>query len=506
MIGGARRDGSIRWTQLNHNGVGFPDFAIGDRSIEVFFDNVGYTLNPSPAQTLLYEYYKLGGNCDTLLKSKTYANNFWKDWCHYIPFKFKKFKSCDITAVKNIVFTKPESLRSKYERIKINNIDNHIYPWQVDKPGIFIGQSKYKYLTGCIRRRLTCEDVTINISMDNVKDLKNAQSYKSIIQIQDVDWIARWRDPVTKLYKYSRFNTYVKSEQMSIEDRFDIAYMFHNDIHEKLIHMVQNNIMKTWSHEHRESRSHGENLEIMICIWLILKFGIRVGKRSSETANVYGATTLLKKHIKISKKELTLRFLGKSGILYHRCIHVGCDRLINIIDAYISKIKKEESLFQNVNCKKINDVLASLHVFLSAKVIRTSIASAMFQSTLESLPKPQKSTETSLFLKIANLRAAIFLNHKKHDMDDICNNNFIVKEICKMSMKELNDYIRQNGILLNTARQNYIDPRIEYEYIMRLSDDIRIPLSKLAKTVVEWKHPSNHSYDKKKFIDNLDGN
>lgn len=120
---------------------------------------------------------------------------------------------------------------------------------------------------------------------------------------------------------------------------------------------------------------------------------------------------------------LTLDFLGKDSIRYFNTVKVDKRAYINMI-LFCKNKNKDEGVFDQINCAKLNDYLKEIMPTLSAKVFRTYNASITLDQQLKRI-KP-------VYGKLDNLLLAYeteFISNKKRKVqpesfiNDVSNNN-----------------------------------------------------------------------------------
>lgn len=531
IFGGAKRDGRRRWRTLKHEGVAFPTLPVSDKhiTIKVKGGRQQVTLPPGPAQTMLVDYVAKGGTPDTFMGEQKYADNFWCDWTSmYLPARakslLKAFKGCDISEARGVsigALAHSSGLRQRHETVVMDGTSVSISPWMVDRPGIFIGRTKYAHLTGRIRPVLGPADVTINIGRDErapVPPHRLRQRWAEIVHDPYVDWVASWRDPVTKTIKYSRFAAKSKNEQVASKQRFDLARKVYNG----MFHTLNREILAALA----KARPGSQDQQVHACLWLIIELGLRIGSGGhagrSAKGGSYGAATLLGKHVSVaSDGTLRLDFPGKDGVRYTRTVP-GADMPAVVSRAFRGLVKAAAAagsgspVFPDImRTSDINGLLKEHPGIpgISAKVIRTARASAMFEAYLRSsVPAVKSVADARVALRVANARVALFCNHRHADGNSVAQRDSGEMEqwfrkrlegkgaINNTLSTELKGVVDRAGLVLATSRRSYIDPRIEYAFLASLPTGVRPPISAYAKPSSGWAEstPATYRFAQKK--------
>lgn len=188
-----------------------------------------------------------------------------------------------------------------------------------------------------------------------------------------------------------------------------------------LAHKLGRNINKIRSViERKLKETQGREIQIYSIIHIIDKTGIRVGHENER--GTYGCCTLEREHVKFHhNKRITLRFLGKHSILFHKTFEIS-----PIVYNYLKKVKTRQ-LFPEVDPGTVNRRLDQFMKGLTAKVFRTYHTNYKLK---ELLAKKPKQTTARNWFKEANKKVAEFCNHTS----------------------------------VGTSKANYIDPRIVSNY------------------------------------------
>lgn len=156
---------------------------------------------------------------------------------------------------------------------------------------------------------------------------------------------------------------------------------------------------------------------------------IRVGNEKDPRveADTVGCCTLrAHDHVSVHKNDQTvICFPGKDSVIYNHRIKLP-PVLHQDLVTRLSRKKKGQRLFDTTSPLSINHTIQKVIPNCTAKQFRTMRASVLFEKTLFASNDPI----------LANTKVAELLNHRRKD----------------------------NSLLLETSRNNYIDPRIFFAY------------------------------------------
>ncbi|MDW7978222.1 MAG: hypothetical protein RMH74_05410, partial [Candidatus Caldarchaeum sp.] len=147
--------------------------------------------------------------------------------------------------------------------------------------------------------------------------------------------------------------------------------------------------------------------------------------------------------------------------------------------------REGEQIFQNINSRHVNRFLGKIVKGLTAKVFRTYLATKVVKDFLLSVPREEITSEERAvyYAKLANLRAAEALNHKrappKNWDSSVLKKEERVRQLMERMKEAKNDkqraraaaslekarlaldlYVRVKDYNLATSLRNYIDPRV----------------------------------------------
>jgi DNA topoisomerase-1 len=240
------------------------------------------------------------------------------------------------------------------------------------------------------------------------------------------------------------------TRKQSDKEKFDEAKALHN-----CIEKIRAKYKSDWKAKDDKTKQHS------VALYLIDTLAIRPGTRESDKA--FGCCSLLLKHITITHpKTILLKFPGKSSVLYEKEISVPIPVFTNLEEfTNRNRNRAVKKIFDKINSKSLNEYLEKIagtnNVSVSCKVIRTYRANVEFEKKLKEYRKGGRRAEEQY--KSALTDVAIFLNHQK-----------------------------DNGTKYNldSARNNYIDPRITYAWANKNQVKMKHLYSKKLQRKFQW--------------------
>jgi len=518
MFGG----GKPQWTFLQHNGPLFPP-PYKPHRVPIIVNNEEIILTP-----LAEEYATMYARfIDTdYVNNPKFKKNFWFDFKSTVAnlnidnlddidfslikkhlIKEKEKKNNMSPEEKENLKKKQDALEEPYKYCIIDGVQQQIGNYKIEPPGIFLGRGEHPKI-GRIKKRITEEDVIINISKDAKIENRN---WKEIIHDNSVIWLATWVDDITGKNKYifTSLDSFFKSK--SDESKFNLAKQL-----KRKASTIREDYEKQLSDDDIKKR------QLATALYFIDNLALRVGtsKDKKESADTVGVTSLRVEHITLlDNNTIKLDFLGKDSVRYCRKVSVHSQVYNNLIEFKKNKKNKDE-LFDLINSNMLNEYLDSFLKDLTAKVWRTYNASFLFQKELDKIKEEHiKSIDDNERLNYliamfnqANTAVALLCNHQKNvnsSLDksfDKLNNKLkdLKKKKKNYELKKKHDKVKKliikikalklkidtktkmKNVSLGTSKNNYIDPRIIFAFIKKFN----IPAEKLFTKVLlkrfEW--------------------
>jgi DNA topoisomerase-1 len=366
-----------------------------------------------------------------------------------------------------------EELKARYGWAVMDGKRFEVANWMVEPPGIFMGRGNHP-LRGRWKPRIYEEDITLNLGEDAPIPEGN---WGQIVHDHDSMWLARWDDKLTGKEKYVWLSDTADIKQKRDKSKYDKAAMLENHIER-----VREKIFKGLKSKDPKMR------EIALACYLIDRLAMRVGdEKDPDEADTVGATTLRVEHVKLFKDRIEFDFLGKDSVRWQKSIDLRNEppEVRQVFEELLEGKKEGDQIFQNINSRHVNRFLGKIVKGLTAKVFRTYIATKIVKDFLATIPR-EKVTSQERFIyyaKLANLKAAEALNHKRAPPKNWEQSIQKKEERVKKLMQQLREAetekkkariaaslekaelnldlaVKVRDYNLATSLRNYIDPRV----------------------------------------------
>lgn len=316
--------------------------------------------------------------------------------------------------------------REQQRQPSFANVDGELLPVTrnvVDRPGIFIGRNPEHPLNGRIRRRISTRDVVLNLSEAAPVPKPPAHAggaWKAVTHNPLVTWLARWEDPLSGVQKYVYLDGVAALKQHHEKRKFEMARRYRAErdaVRSSMLAAVRYLVLC----------KDDNSLEAMASVVALLidEFGIRAGndtpqQQQPNSSEVVGAASLRAEHLQLLSpgNRVRLRFVGKD--------HVPFDRTQTVPRALweaLSSLRKERcatvegertALFPRVSPDTVNQYLDGLLSGLTCKVMRTAKGSALVNDRLSRISAVSgRAFPSSCILQVAMWEVAWLMNHKK---------------------------------------------------------------------------------------------
>ncbi len=452
---GARRAPTAKkavWKTLRHNGIVFPP-EHEPKGFKVRIRGAEFAPNPLQEE-MLYQWAK---KKDTpYVQDSKFQENFVDDFAKTLDKDLRNIVYSDIDFSEAYaladrekdareLLTKEErkeiakrrkdareEMKAKYGTAMIDDKPVDIGNYMVEPPGIFMGREQHP-LRGRWKRRIRPEDVILNL--DEAAPLPTMEDGSKwggkVVNNNTATWLAMWTteidtgriDPKTgkertvKITKYIWLADTAEIKQSKDRAKYDKAMNLSSQIDR-----IKSQIIPDMSRmEKRKDRDDPPTKgEIATTCYLIYRTSMRVGdeKDKEEETDTVGATTLCKKHVKITTDAIELDFYGKDYVRWQETIPMDNpeDRQLGKnLRLLIADIKPDEEIFAGITSTRVNRYYSSIVDGLSAKVFRTYLASKVVAEYLRGHDDiAGEPAHVKLHhAKLANLEAAIKCNHKR---------------------------------------------------------------------------------------------
>jgi len=481
----------VKWRTLVHNGVALPP-PYQPKGLSITIKGEAVKLDPLQEEMAYAWAFKK----DTpYVKDPVFCRNFLNDFLKTFNGRFDgvRLEDIDFSEVYEYVereralkadkeYRKKlsaerkklrEELKAKYGWAEMDGKRFEVANWMVEPPGIFMGRGEHP-LRGRWKPRIYEEDITLNLGEDAPIPPGN---WGQIVHDHDSMWLARWNDKLTGKEKYVWLSDTADIKQKRDKAKYDKAETL-----EKHIEKVREKIMEGISSNDSKMR------EVALACFLIDRLAMRVGdEKDPDEADTVGATTLRVEHVKLTREKIMFDFLGKDSVRWMKEIDLTREspEVYEAFSELLRGKKEGDQIFQNINSRHVNRFLSKIVKGLTAKVFRTYLATKVVKDFLASIPAEEVTSEdvALYYAKLANLKAAEALNHKRAPpknweasiqkkrerierlaqqlaQADSEKKRARVQERLRKAQLQLDLALKVRDHNLNTSLRNYIDPRV----------------------------------------------
>jgi len=211
--------------------------------------------------------------------------------------------------------------------------------------------------------------------------------------------------------KQVRYNpVYVKKRAQKKYNKFMTNF---NDV-PKILRKVE----KVLAHGQPDSKDMG----IAVVIALMFYCGFRIGNEKYFKENKsYGLTTLEKRHVKVHSDRVSIKFVGKKGVInVSECHH---QHIVSYLDSKLRKLKPTDRVFHAISSNDVNEYIKNIVPDITSKDIRTWNANRLF---MEFMKLPDVATS-----KNPEKRALEMVALHLHHTPTVCKSSYIHPEIYK---------------------------------------------------------------------------
>lgn len=428
-------DDSIKWTTLQHNGVVFPpEYEPLPKNVKLLYDGISVTLSIEAEE--IAGFFGAMLNSTLNVENPVFQNNFFEDFTDEIKktggakgpngekIDIKEFSKLDFKQIfayydgksqerkaKPIAEKKAdkaakEALEAPYTHCIWDGRKEQVGNFRIEPPGLFRGRGAHPK-TGKVKRRVTPEQITINIGKEaTVPTPPSGHKWKSIQHDNKATWLAMWQENINGAYKYVMLAAKSSIKGQSDYKKFEKAREL-----KKHIDRIRKDYNKDLHSELMADRQRAT------AVYLIDKFALRAGneKDTENEAETVGCCSLKYEHITLKPPNIVIfDFLGKDSIRYYDEVTVDPQVFKNLKLFKRPPKSDGDDIFDRLNTTQLNKHLTNYMPGLSAKVFRTYNASY----TMSTLLKELKNTNISVQEKVklyndCNRKVAILCNHKR---------------------------------------------------------------------------------------------
>lgn len=497
------------WNELRHNGIYVPE-PYRARGIPLRYRGREYYLDDEGELMALH----LAARLEKHIDDEVFLRNFMKDFRRRLP---KELRDVDLRELDLSEFRRAveqdralapkrrskrelEELKRRYSYALVDGRRYRLSVWKVEAPGIFIGRGNHP-LRGRWKRQVTERDIVLNL--DPGAPVPPGK-WKGVVHRPDVLWVATWKDPLTGKDKYVWFHETTDIMQARNKKKYDVALRLG-----ERIDLVRERIFRGMSSRNEMTR------KVATVAYLIDSLCMRVGdEKDSDEADTVGATTLRVEHVKIEGNEVRFRFLGKDSVLWEKTIVNPPEAFLKNLKEFISRSRTGQ-IFEGVNSRKVNEFLGRTVKGLTAKVFRTYHGTLTFFSYLDRVAGEVKDpVDAEHQLKVANLMAAVRLNHKRTPPANYQESlkrkrerliGLLMHPPKRVSEAYINRIRRLESQVivqemvrdynLNTSLKNYIDPRVVYAWCRMTGLPVERAYSSSLRKKFRWARSLDVSWE-----------
>jgi len=432
----------------------------------------------------------------------TFVKNFLRDWNAVLrePHPSWDFSRLHRDAIAATAARRRPSPPAPLPR-QLATIDGDTFPVTngvVQRPGVYVARSEAHPLHGRIRARVRPEGVTLNLSRGapTPPPPYPDSSWGRVIHQPRVSWLARWRDPLTREFKYMT----VRTADLETQTQYDALKFSAAERLGREMPVVRRRLRRVLLQE-LERKEKNKTLWVATCAALVLEFGIRRGGGNRTVTT--GATTLRANEVVLGdrkKKVVRLRFTGKDGVAFDATRRVSpelFDALELAIRRAVAAAGATTRLWRDDVSPEAVNAFMDRHMLpgLTSKVIRTHIATSIVRSRLSS-DGGGGGADAMLIREMPNaalLEVAWTLNHKKrkniaatekreeegsflHALDDFwasARSEHVDRRRATEVRRTLKLAAGRLGLSPSTSKMNYVDPAV----ILRFAELRGLPVS-----------------------------
>jgi len=171
--------------------------------------------------------------------------------------------------------------------------------------------------------------------------------------------------------------------------------------------------------------SSDEKTEIVATIIRIIeKTGERVGNEQSKLDGHFGITNLRKKHIKVSGSNITLNYVGKSGMKHD--VTITDAKATSNLKKYLKRDSNEVFVTSDglsIKAPQVNSYLADFNI--TSKDLRGFKVNKLMSEKLRRIKKPETDAEIKKVFNEVLRDVAAQIGHTP----GICRKNYLLPEI-----------------------------------------------------------------------------
>lgn len=349
-----KEDDSVKWDTLQHNGVVFPpEYEPLPKNVKLLYDGVPLTLSVEAEE--IAGFFGAMLNSAHNVENPTFQKNFFADFADEVKntggakdkdgnkVAIKDFSKLDFKPIFNYYDGKnqekkarssaekkadkaeKDKLEAPYVHCMWDGRKEQVGNFRVEPPGLFRGRGEHPK-TGRVKRRVTPEQITINIGKEaTVPAPPEGHKWKSISHDNKATWLAMWQENINGAYKYVMLAAKSSIKGQSDFKKFEKAREL-----KKHIDKIRKDYTKELKAELMADRQRAT------AVYLIDKFALRAGneKDSENEAETVGCCSLKYEHVTLSNdphpNTVIFDFLGKDSIRFYQEVRVDAQVFKNL--------------------------------------------------------------------------------------------------------------------------------------------------------------------------------
>ncbi|KAH8676645.1 hypothetical protein BGZ60DRAFT_403016 [Tricladium varicosporioides] len=432
-----KEDDSIKWDTLQHNGVVFPpEYERLPKNVKLIYDGTPLTLSVEAEE--IAGFFGAMLNSTHNVENPTFQKNFFTDFTEEVKktggakdkdgntVSIKEFSKLDFKSIFNYYDAKnqekkarstaekkadkaaKDELEAPYMTCLWDGRKEQVGNFRVEPPGLFRGRGEHPK-TGKVKRRVTPEQITINIGKEaTVPTPPEGHKWKAIQHDNKATWLAMWQENINGAYKYVML-----AAKSSVKGQSDYKKFEKSRELKKHIGRIRKDYERDLKAELTADRQRAT------AVYLIDKFALRAGneKDAENEAETVGCCSLKFEHVTLKPPNtVVFDFLGKDSIRFYDEVVVHPQVFKNL--KLFKKAPKSEGddIFDRLTTTQLNKHLTNYMPGLSAKVFRTYNASYTMSTLLQKLESKKKNLSIQEKVKLyndCNREVAILCNHKR---------------------------------------------------------------------------------------------
>lgn len=365
-----KEDDSIKWDTLQHNGVVFPpEYEPLPKNVKLLYDGIPVTLSIEAEE--IAGFFGAMLNSTHNVENPTFQKNFFEDFTDEVKktggakdkdgnkVAIKEFSKLDFkpifqyydakntekkarsTAEKKADKAAKDEVEAPYTNCIWDGRKEQVGNFRVEPPGLFRGRGEHPK-TGKVKRRVTPEQITINIGKNaTVPAPPEGHKWKAVQHDNKATWLAMWQENINNAYKYVMLAAKSSIKGQSDFKKFEKAREL-----KKHIDRIRKDYEKDLHAQLMADRQRAT------AVYLIDKFALRAGneKDAENEAETVGCCSLKFEHVTLKPPNTVIfDFLGKDSIRFYDEVVVSPRVFKNLKLFKKSPKKNGDDIFDRLN-------------------------------------------------------------------------------------------------------------------------------------------------------------